>query len=92
MRNYTEVLGGFLCDVSFYSLQEAAKKIGPSFVYDLFVSSRRELEAAKMLKDMAAHTLENPFAPYVNLHVEDGFDIDEWCIEANGKSFWSKGA
>lgn len=78
--------------VAFSSLQDAAQTIGPSFRYDLFVSPEVELEMIHMLKKLAAHTLDNPFAPHVNLRLEEGFGRDEWCLEANGKAVGSKGA
>lgn len=79
------------CNVSFVSLEEAAIRVGPSFVYELHVCVSNVLYARNVLKDLAATTRENPLAPYVNLVVDHSYGRDEWSLHANGKACGTEG-
>lgn len=80
------------CDMSRYSLSEAAMVVGAAFTYELYVHPSEEVAAIYELKQLAAQTLDNPMAPYVNLHTDQRLDREEWVLEANGRACGSKGA
>ncbi len=87
-----EPLATYECDLSETPLEEAAAKIGPSFVYELRVNMLEEARARRLLRMMGADVQHHPFAPYINLIIERSYAQDEWSISANGKCVGSKGA
>lgn len=65
------------------SLEMAARKVGPSFVYNLYVHSIRLFQARNVVFSIVAHTKNNPFAPHVNIIECTALDESEWVLEAN---------
>jgi len=73
------------CNVSKHSLELAARKTGPSFVYNLYVAPIRLLAARNLVWSIWANVQKNPFAPHINIVECPAFDEGEWCLEANDK-------
>jgi hypothetical protein len=71
------------------SLEMAARDIGPSFVYQLYVHSSRLFQARNIVYAIVAHVKSNPFAPYINIIENTAFDAGEWVLEANEKRYGS---
>ena len=67
------------------SLEMAARSVGPSFVYNLYVHTIRLFQARNVVFQIVAHTKTNPFAPYVNIIECPELDESEWVLEANEK-------
>ena len=67
------------------ALQLAARQVGPSFTYCLYVAPARLLQARNIVWQIVAHTKTNPFAPYVNIIECPALDDGEWVLEANDK-------
>jgi len=67
------------------TLEMAAKRVGPAFVYVLYVHTIRLLQARNIVFAILAHTKTNPFAPYVNIVENPALDEQEWILEANDK-------
>ena len=67
------------------SLEMAARLVGPSFVYNLYVHTLRLFQARNVIYQIVAHTKTNPFAPYVNIIECPHLDEREWVLEANDK-------
>lgn len=67
------------------SLESAARDVGPSFCYNLYVHTIRLMQARNIVFSIIAHVKSNPFAPYVNIVEATALDESEWVLEANGK-------
>lgn len=67
------------------SLEMAARKVGPSFVYNLYVHTIRLFQARNVVFSIVAHAKNNPFAPHVNIIECPALDESEWVLEANDK-------
>jgi hypothetical protein len=67
------------------TLEMAARDVGPSFAYTLYVHTIRLLQARNVVFSILAHTKQNPFAPYVNIVECPALDEGEWALEANDK-------
>ena len=82
------------CDCTIVSLQEAVSRVGPAFIYNLYVCNHPEeiLCYNKFIKEIYAEAKDNPFAPHLNLVPVKTKNYYEWCIEANGKAVGSEGA
>ena len=80
------------CDLTVSTLELAALKLGPAFIFDLYVAERNIIWVRSLLKGILADVRDNPLAPYINLHIEVGMGIYEWYLSANGKSVGSVGA
>lgn len=74
------------CDLSLLTLMEAAARLGPAFVYDLYVSPIQLLWTRDMLRQNAMAVKDNPLAPYVNLFEDNRLNSYEWYMCANGKA------
>ncbi len=72
------------CDLSFVSLQDAAKLLEPARIYILTVSTQRDLEMIYNLKSWLASSIDNPFAPFINLKTSSTFKRYEWTLQAEG--------
>lgn len=79
------------CDLSVSSISWAAQRIGPAFIYDLFVHTDRVVEIANFLRRHGMNHENNPLSPYLNLRPLDGLGIEEWYLSANGKTVGSRG-
>lgn len=78
-------------DVCVPALEEAARRVGPAFLYILHVNGYQFWNCKRLLQKIAADSADNPFTPYVNL-VEDGALSNwEWFLTANGKACGSQG-
>lgn len=77
------------CDMARTSFAEAAQIVGPAFSYNLYVSSRYVAYARTLSAELLAAHRGNPFAPYLNVLVEDSLSA-EWVLEANGKRAGSR--
>lgn len=84
---YTELT--IKCNMSRSSLEECARRIGPSFIYNLYVPSVKLLEARNRVRECLAHVKDHPFAPHINIVETPQFEEGEWCLEANGQAFGS---
>jgi hypothetical protein len=67
------------------SLEMAARDVGPSFAYILYVHTIRLQQARNVVFSILAHTKSNPFAPYVNIVEAPALDESEWVLEANDR-------
>jgi hypothetical protein len=67
------------------SLEMAARDVGPSFIYNLYVHTIRLLQARNVVHGIIAHVKSNPFAPHVNIVECPSLDESEWVLEANDK-------
>jgi len=67
------------------SLEMAARGVGPSFIYNLYVHTIRLFQARNVVFQIVAHVKSNPFAPYVNIIEAPALDESEWVLEANDK-------
>lgn len=83
MRNGKELT--IKCNLSEHSLQMAARQLGPSFLYNLYVHTIRLLQARNLVWKIVAHVKSNPFAPHVNIVECPALDEGEWVLEANEK-------
>lgn len=79
------------CTCCTVALEECALRIGPSFIFDLYVHRRRLLETRNMLRRLSADVMENPMAPYINIRLHDHVNEGEWWLQANDKSWGSAG-
>jgi len=80
------------CNISSTSLGEAARLLGPSFVYDLYVNPYLIIDTRSVLRRMQPTEYEdNPLIPYINLHTDESLAQQEWYLSANGKSVGSSG-
>jgi hypothetical protein len=68
------------------ALELAARQLGPSFVYNLYVNPLRLFHARNLIFKIMAKVMKNPFAPYVNIINCPALDEGgEWILEANGR-------
>lgn len=67
------------------TLEMAARDVGPSFLYNLYVHTIRLMQARNVVFSIVAHVKSNPFAPYVNIIECPALDEGEWVLEANEK-------
>jgi hypothetical protein len=79
-------------DLSDVAMQEAAHRLGPAFVYELHIRDSMVVWTRGFLKKMNADTQGNPFAPYVNIVMDNDLIPHEWYVTANGKSVGSAGS
>lgn len=85
-----EPISPLAMDLCVSALEEAVHRgLGPKFAYTLTVSPRMLVPARSLLKQLAADTRQNPFAPYVNLEVCEEFARFEWCISDGEKTYGS---
>lgn len=75
-----------LCVVA---LEEAARFVGPSFIYDLFIHPDNILWARKVAH--ACHVMDNPFSPYVNVRADSTCEKHEWYLQTGNKAAGSVG-
>lgn len=84
------------CDLTVTSMRDAAQRIldalerdeelrqallsSPVFDFTLHVSPKSAIYSRKVLTAASADVRDNPFAPYINLEIEQGFAEDEWCL------------
>lgn len=76
---------GIYFQLSRTSLEMAARDVGPSFIYNLYVHTIRLFQARNVVFSIVAHVKSNPFAPYVNIIEATALDESEWVLEANEK-------
>lgn len=79
------------CNLCMTTMEEAARRLGPSFIYDLYVNPTQILGTRDMLRGLVCMVKDNPFAPYVNLFVDDRLKPYEWYLCANNKAVGSDG-
>lgn len=89
--NYQQVADGYDVDLSQHSIEEAAIHLSASFEYELRVSALGAPRARRMLHAMGADVRHHPFAPYINLVIDETYRSSEWSLSANGRAFGSKG-
>ena len=93
MIEYQKLMAGSIeIDLSESALEEAVRQIGPAFIYSVHVSVSGRLDAQRLLTRLRMDYKENPFSPYFNIIVDTDLERDEWCLEANGMAFGSRGA
>lgn len=73
------------------SLEECALRLGPSFVYTLYVHPTRLLNARNRVRECYAQAPDHPLAPYINIKQVPEFEEDEWCLAANDRAVGVKG-
>lgn len=89
-RDYTPL--SVNCNISHTSLADAARILGPAFVYDLYVNPYIMIDTRSTLRRMQpTEYSDNPLIPHINLHPDDSLDRYEWYLSANGKGCGSKG-
>ncbi len=79
------------CDLACTSLEEAARLIGPSFVYELYISPTMLLYGRDILRRISADRIDHPLAPHINLIEDSSLGRNEWVLRANGKAAGSPG-
>lgn len=72
-------------ELSRTSLELAARQLGPSFTYNLYVHTVRLFQARNIVFSIVAQVKSNPFAPHVNIIECPDLDEGEWVVEANKK-------
>ena len=77
------------CDCSVIALEEAAMRVGPAFIYDLFVHPKNLLWVKKLCD--AASSPHHPFAPHIAITQHEGLRRFEWYLSANGRACGSEG-
>lgn len=88
---YERITPPLSVNLSCAALAEAAVCVGPAFQYELYVSTVESLYARGLLRRIAAESVENPFAPHVNLRIDEKLKPREWFLAANGLAFGSEG-
>jgi hypothetical protein len=78
------------CSMSKTSFEMAARQLGPSFVYTLYVHTLRLFQARNVVFAIVAQVKSNPFAPHVNIIECPELDEGEWVMEANDKRVGSR--
>lgn len=76
---------GIYFQLSKTSLEMAARGVGPSFIYNLYVHTIRLFQARNVVYAIVAHVKSNPFAPCINIVEAPALDESEWVLEANDK-------
>lgn len=79
-------------DLSETALEEAARLLPAAREYVLVVTTLEWLYALKLLRALGASVSGNPFAPWVNLKVDEAYAANEWSLSGAGETFWSPGA
>jgi len=79
------------CDLSIVAMEEAAKRLGPAFVYDLYINPVQMIWVRGMLKQNCMDVRDNVLAPYVNLFEDNRLKTYEWYMCANGKAVGADG-
>lgn len=79
------------CDLSLTSIGWAASRVGPAFIYELWIHPDRTVEVINYLRRQGMQHENNPLSPYLNVKPTDGLEIEEWYLVANGKSVGSRG-
>ena len=75
-----------------FPLEEVVRRLGPSFVYDLYVAEIEMLSARRFLREINAETgRDSPLAPYINLHAAQFPSQNGWCVAANGRCVGCRG-
>jgi len=67
------------------ALEIAASRVGPAFIYVLYVHTIRLFQARNVVFSIIAHVKSNPFAPHVNIVEAPALDESEWMLEANDR-------
>jgi len=75
-------------DLHQVSLAECALRMRPSHSYKLYVHPIQVPHAMCLIKTLGAFTIDNPFAPYINLIPMDTLKRDEWFIEGDAGDAW----
>jgi hypothetical protein len=88
MSTYTRL--SIDCVMAATSFGEAARIIGPAFIYELHVHPHNELEARAVVRRLIGHHYENPFLPHVNIVLNTLLEPREWILEANDKRAGSR--
>jgi len=66
-------------------LEEAVIRLGPAWTYHLHVHPTQVFEAKNLLRSLAAHTIDNPFSPYVNVSADSELGVWAWYLAIEGK-------
>ena len=65
--------------------EEAVIRLGPAWTYHLHVHPTQVFEAKNLLRSLAAHTIDNPFSPYVNVSADSELGVWAWYLAIEGK-------
>ncbi len=68
------------CTLSFTGLCEAARIIGPSFVYTLHVSETEQLSANHEVRKWMAIYKDNPLSPQINVVEDQRLTGSAWVL------------
>lgn len=79
-------------DLSQTAVEEAATRLGAYRTYTLRVCPTQFIEAKRLAWDVGARQIGNPFAPYLNVEIEPGYESYEWSLHGGEECFWSPGA
>lgn len=80
------------CDLSVTTLEEAAQRLGATFVYTLTVAPTSVVWVRNFLRKLAVEVKDTPLAPYINLCTDYSYEGYEWSLAANLSTVWSPGA
>lgn len=86
---YVPVMPGMCCDLSLCSIEDAARLLGPAWIYTLHVHPDHVLHARSLLKGWGAITVDHPMSPYVNLVEEPAYERGEWCLQLGDRAYGS---
>lgn len=78
-------------DLGLTSVEEAARQVGPAFIYDLTVHSKAVLQARSFCRQLHCTVMHNVLAPYINILIDDSVGLSGWMLSANGVSVGSPG-
>lgn len=79
------------CDLCLLALEMAAQKLGPAFVYDLYINPKQIVWVKGMLKINCMDIKDNVLAPYINLFEDSRLNSNEWYLCANNKAVGADG-
>jgi len=72
-------------DLSEVALEEAVIRLGPAWTYHLHVHPTQVFEAKNLLRRLNAHTIDNPFSPYVNVSADGELGVIQWYLAIEGQ-------
>lgn len=72
-----------ISDLSICAIEDAARFLGPSFTYSLWVSPKQIVSVRFLIRKMGANVQDSPLAPYINLFSDPALPYRAWYLGAN---------
>lgn len=78
--------------LSMVALEEIAHHLAPSNIFELHINRAQLIWVRTLLRKLGCDVEENPFAPFVNLILDDSLELVEWyVVDGNGKALGCAG-